>query len=238
MLRVHSFESLAARDGEGLRYALFLSGCPLRCAYCHNPDTWDGAVGTTYTTQELVKKIRRYLPYFRAGNGGVTLSGGEPLCQAEGVLELVLALKNEGIHVTLDTSGALPMSDTVRAVIAAVDHVILDLKMPTDALYRRYTGGTLANTLAVLDASVTAKKRVWVRTVIVPTVNDSEAAVDDYLTLLAPYGTQIERYELLPFHTLGFFKYEKLGVENPLADIPPMDRDALARLQQYVNKKR
>ncbi len=238
MLNVHSFESLAARDGEGLRYALFLSGCPLRCAYCHNPDTWDGAAGTAYTTEELMRKIRRYVPYFRAGGGGVTLSGGEPLCQAEGVLELILALRAEGIHVALDTSGAVPLTDTVRAVIDAVDHVILDLKMPTDELYRRYTGGTLTRTLDFLSACTEKKKRIWVRTVIVPEINDTEAAMDAYLDVLSPYRAQIERYELLPFHTLGFFKYEKLGVENPLIKTPALSRDTLDRLQEYVNKKR
>lgn len=238
MLNVHSFESLAARDGEGLRYALFLSGCPLRCAFCHNPDTWDGAAGTAYTTDELMRKIRRYVPYFRAGGGGVTLSGGEPLCQAEGVLELILALRAEGIHVALDTSGAVPMTDTVCAVIGAVDHVILDLKMPSDELYHRYTGGTLRRTMDFLCACVQQNKRIWVRTVIVPGINDSEGAMDAYLEVLSPYRAQIERYELLPFHTLGFFKYEKLGVENPLKDTAALTRDVLDSLQEYVDKKR
>lgn len=234
---VHSFESLAARDGEGLRYAIFLAGCPLRCAYCHNPDTWH-RTGTEYTTEELLKKIRRYLPYFRAGGGGVTLSGGEPLGQSEAVAELTAALHDEGIAVTLDTSGAVSLSDAVRAAIDGADHLILDLKMPTDALYRRYTGGGIDRPLSVLEYAAEQKKRIWVRTVVVPGINDTEAMMDAYLATLAPYRMAIERYELLPFHTLGFFKYEKLGIENPLAGTPALERDALTRLQDYIDKKR
>ena len=140
--------------------------------------------------------------------------------------------------MALDTSGAHPLTDTVRAVIKAVDHVILDLKMPTDALYHRYAGGSITQTLDFLRACIEQKKRIWIRTVIVPGINDTEAAMDTYLAVLSPYRTHVEKYELLPFHTLGFFKYEKLSIENPLINTPPLAPDILSKLQEYVNKKR
>ncbi len=230
-MRVHSFESLAAKDGEGLRYAVFLAGCPLRCVFCHNPDTWERETGTEYSAEQLLAKIRRYKPYFLAGNGGVTFSGGEPLLQSEEIVSLGRMLKNEGISFALDTSGCLPLTPSVKEAVALADHVILDIKFATEEDYQRHTGGSLARVLTFLEYLISEKKRVWLRTVIIPGINDTEEAVKAYRDLLAPYLAQVEKHELLPFHTMGFFKYEKLGIKNPLASTPALSPERLEELK-------
>ena len=234
-LCVHSFESLAARDGEGIRFGIFLGGCPLRCAYCHNPDTWDMHATREYTADELLQKIKRYKPYFRASGGGVTFSGGEPLLQAHALCSLVGLLTQEGIAYTVDTSGAVELTEDVKQVLLGADLVILDLKFATPEDYRHYSGGDLSRTLSTLEFLVENRQRIWVRTVVVPGINDSEEALLAYVRLLSPYRDQILKYELLPFHTMGFFKYEKLGVENRLKQTPPMDMKRLDELQKLVD---
>lgn len=235
-LYIHSLESLAARDGEGLRYGVFLGGCPLRCAYCHNPDTWDMRATTAYDVQELYAKIKRYRPYFRASGGGVTFSGGEPLLQASALCSLAALLGEAEISYTVDTSGAVALSEEVKNLLLGAELVILDLKFASAEDYKRYTGGDFSLVLETLDFLVKNEKRIWVRTVIVPGINDSEDALGEYLRALAPYRDKILKYELLPFHTMGFFKYEKLGVENQLKDTLPMGMERLAELQKLVNQ--
>ena len=232
---VHSFESLAAVDGEGLRYAVFLAGCPLRCAYCHNPDTHTRAGAWEMDAAALAKKLERYKPYF-GDEGGVTFSGGEPLTQAEFLLELMPLLAERGIRYIVDTSGAVPLTETVKAVLAGAQGVILDLKFPDDEGYRRYTGQGIEQPLATLAYLESIGKRTRVRTVVVPGINDSEGAIRRYLPHVIDKRC-VYRYELLGFHTLGFFKYEQLGLVNPLADTPPMDREILKGLQAFVDEQ-
>lgn len=236
-MRIHSFESLAARDGEGLRYALFLAGCPLRCVYCHNPDTWERCAGTDYAPEALLSKIRRYKPYFLAGGGGVTFSGGEPLLQSEQIVALGKLLKAEGIGYAIDTSGCVPLSEAVCEAIRLADQVILDIKFFTEEDYRRYTGGSLSLVLEFLSYLVKEKKRITLRTVIVPSLNDTRETLDAYLSVLSPYLGAVERYELLPFHTMGFFKYERLGIPNPLADLSALPPERMDELKKYASEK-
>ena len=231
-MRVHSFESLAAKDGEGLRYAVFLAGCPLRCVFCHNPDTWEREAGTEYSAEQLLAKIRRYKPYFLAGNGGVTFSGGEPLLQSEEIATLGRMLKNEGISFALDTSGCIPLTPSVKAAVALADHVILDLKFATEDDYKHHTGGSLATVLTFLEHLISTGKRIWLRTVIIPGINDTKEALTVYRDLLAPYRSYVERHELLPFHTMGFFKYEQLGIQNPLASTTALSPERLDELRE------
>lgn len=233
---VHSFESLATRDGEGIRFGIFLGGCPLRCVYCHNPDTWDIQATKEYSPEELFIKIKRYTPYFRASGGGVTFSGGEPLLQAVALLPLCEKLHEAGISYTLDTSGALPLTDERKQLISGCDHLILDLKFPTEEEYETYTGGSLSRVLATLEYAISEGKKIWVRTVVVPTLNDSEDAMQKYINVLLPYRGKIEKYELLPFHTMGFFKYEKLGLENPLSHLEALSMSKKDELQEYLNR--
>ncbi len=229
---IHSFESLAAVDGIGLRCAVFLAGCPLRCAYCHNPDTWSGA-GQKIDANTLVKKIARYKPYFKE-EGGVTFSGGEPLLQAEFLRECVPLLQSRGINYAIDTSGAVELCDSARFVLEKSQMVILDLKFWDDVSYIKYTGMDISKTLEMLRFLESIGKRTWIRTVVVPGINDSEEALDRYIGHIKNFNC-IEKYELLGFHTMGFYKYEKLGIKNPFADIPDLDMAVKERLQHYVN---
>lgn len=225
--RVHSLQSLGTVDGPGLRYVVFLQGCPLRCVYCHNPDTWDPAGGAVMDTEELVEKILRCRPYFRA-EGGVTVSGGEPLLQAEFVTQLFARLKQEGVHTALDTSGAGDLRKA-PALLEVTDLVLLDLKFPTEEGYRQHCRGSLGQTEAF--AALVAEKQVplWVRHVVAPGLNDT---LEDMAAVKAWAQRQptLEKIEWLPFHNLCLEKYQQLGVPFPLADTPPMDREKLDRL--------
>ena len=232
---VHSFESLAAVDGEGLRCAVFLSGCPMRCVYCHNPDTWCMESAGKMHPEALADKIARYKPYF-GKNGGATFSGGEPLCQANFINETAGLLNKREISYALDTSGSVPLTDDVKTALCNSAFVILDLKFWDDESYMDYTGLSIQNTLATLDYLESIQKRVWMRTVIVPGINDRTDILDRYLALIEG-KTCIERYELLAFHTMGFFKYENLGISNPLIDKAALSAESRSALQDYVDKQ-
>ena len=233
---VHSFESMAAVDGEGLRCAVFLAGCPLRCVFCHNPDTWCGGGGREYDAEEMVRKIARYKPYF-GDRGGVTFSGGEPLLQAAWIREMIPLLRKEGIGYVLDTSGSVPLSETVKEVLAGAQEVLLDLKFPDEESYLRYTGQGIGRPLETLRYLNGAGVPTRIRTVIIPGINDREEILDQYLSLIKGMDC-VTRYELLGFHTMGFFKYEKLGIPNPLADTSALSEERREKLQKYVNENR
>lgn len=232
---IHSIESLAAVDGEGVRCAVFLSGCSLRCFYCHNPDTWH-RVGAPTEGEALVKKVSRFKPYF-GERGGVTFSGGEPLLQAPFIASVAPLLKEENISYILDTSGAVPLTEEVRAAVNGASSVLLDLKFPDEESYRKYTGSSMDLPLSFLSYLEQIGKPTVIRTVIVPGVNDSKEAMDRYLSVLSGFSC-VTKYELLGFHRLGFHKYEKLGVENLLLHTPAMDSEKLSELQDYVDTKR
>ena len=232
---VHSFESLATLDGGGLRYGIFLSGCPLRCSYCHNPDTQFGG-GDEYTPEQLLKKIRRYKPYFRSG-GGVTFSGGEPLLQAGELSSLCALLRHDGIGYAIDTSGNIPLTPEVKTVLRGSELILLDIKFPSEEEYKAQTGGTLTSALALLSFAMDEGLRVRIRTVVIPGNNDTEATMDKYASLVTPYISAIEDYELLGFHTMGFHKYEALGIKNPMLGTPPMDKPRLYELNAYIRNR-
>lgn len=232
-MKVHSFESLAAVDGEGLRYAVFLSGCPLRCVYCHNPDTWEGE-GTDYTPERLCAKILRYKPYF-GKEGGATFSGGEPLLQAKEIAETGDLLRKHGVNYAIDTSGALPLTDDVKRAVSGAQLVVCDLKMFRPEDFSKYMKGDLSLVFAFLDYLKEIGKKTWIRTVILPAINDSEEKIRGYAEIVKSYPN-VTKYELLGFHTMGFYKYERLGLSNPLKDTPPMDEERLEELQRYADR--
>lgn len=233
-MRVHSFESMAALDGEGVRFAVFFTGCPLRCAYCHNPDTWC-TEGTEYTAEALYKKIRRYKPYFK-DTGGVTFSGGEPLLNAANINEVYSYLKEDGIDYVLDTSGSVKMNDEVKKAVDNAAMVICDLKFWDDEHYLKYTGKSMENTKAFLEYVQDSGCRLWIRTVIVPGINDSEEILDKYIDYVKTIRN-VEKYELLGFHTMGFFKYDEIGIDNPLKDTAALSPERLAELQKYADDR-
>lgn len=228
---IHSFESMAALDGDGIRYAVFFTGCPLRCAYCHNPDTWHKS-GKEWSSADLVNKIKRYKPYFKKG-GGVTFSGGEPLLNADFIIETGKLLKKEGINYAVDTSGSVPLTDSVKKALDGADLVILDVKFYDKESYKKYTKGDFENFVAIGKYCTEKGIRLWLRTVVVPNINDNEESVRKYAEFSKQF--QFEKYELLAFHTMGFFKYENLEIENPLIDTPALNHDRLKELQMVLD---
>lgn len=235
--KIHSIESLATLDGDGVRYGVFLVDCPLRCVYCHNPDTWVNSTACTrFTPRELVDKIVRYKPYFKHG-GGVTFSGGEPLLQAGFIAQCGKLLADREIGYCLDTSGSVELTPEVEQAVQGADLIILDIKMYDKASYKKYVKGDLDKVLAFGDYCHSVGKRMWLRTVIIPNINDTKEIVDKYIDLTSRWPN-IEKYELLAFHTMGFDKYKALGIVNPLQDTLPLSMEKLNELQDYLNKRR
>ncbi len=232
-IRVHSIESLATLDGDGVRYGVFLSGCPLRCVYCHNPDTWATNNAKEYTQTELYNKILRYKPYF-GERGGVTFSGGEPLLQAKALIPLVASLKQCGINIVVDTAANVDLDKDTKALIELVDTMIIDLKFHTEQDYKKFTNGSLQKVLDIAGFARDQGKRIWLRTVIVPQINDTKADIEA-LKFIAKSIGGIEKYELLAFHTMGFQKYEALGLKNPLQSTPALQQEKLEELQKILD---
>ncbi len=228
---VHSLQSMGAVDGPGIRYVIFLQGCPLRCMYCHNPDTWRIGIGIKYDVPELMQKILRYRPYF-GSNGGVTVSGGEALLQAEFVTELFVALHKQGIHTCLDTSGIGHNSHT-EALLEVTDLVICDLKFATEESYRKHTGGSLAQVLHFLDTVERHGCDLWIRHVVIPGYTDTPETTDAIISLSKRF-TNLQKIELLPFHKLCIPKYEKLGIPFPCQSIPPCEKSLLEQLTERI----
>jgi pyruvate formate lyase activating enzyme len=229
--RVHSFETLGALDGPGLRCVVFLQGCPLRCQTCHNPDTWSPTGGTAMTVAEVVARVSRLRPYF-GREGGVTLSGGEPLAQPHFAAAILRQCRALGVHTALDTSG-VGGAPAARIVLPHTDLVICDLKATDAGRYRDLTGGSLTATWDFLRCVTRAGVPLWVRQVIVPGWNDTEADAQRLGEALRKLPT-LARVELLPYHTLGLAKWEALGRPSPLCDVPPADPAHVARLEQLV----
>ena len=229
---IHSFESMAALDGDGIRYAVFFTCCPLRCAYCHNPDTWFKS-GNEWTSDDLVNKIKRYKPYFKKG-GGVTFSGGEPLLNADFIIETGKLLKAEGINYAVDTSGSVPLTDSVKKALDGADLVILDVKFYDVESYKKYTKGNFNNFVEIGKYCTEKGIRLWLRTVVVPEINDDEESIKKYAEFSKQF--KFEKYELLAFHTMGFFKYENLGVENSLINTPALEKSRLEELQKILDE--
>lgn len=234
---VHSFQSMGAVDGPGIRFVVFLQGCPLRCIYCHNPDTWAFGAQTpasdckAYTVSEVVKKILRFRPYFQHG-GGVTVSGGEALQQWEFVVALFKALQEEGIHTALDTSGIGSLKGA-EEVLRHTDLVLCDIKFPTEQQYRDYCKGSLLQVQAFLELVQSMKVPLWVRHVVVPGITDSDENVQQIVALAQQYSN-LQRIELLPFQNLCITKYETMKIPFPLADCPVCPKETVEALQQWI----
>lgn len=226
---IHSIESFGAVDGPGVRFIVFLSGCPMRCQYCHNPDTWNMLEGEEKSADELLKTAIRYKPYWRNG-GGITVSGGEPLMQIDFLLDLFKKAKEEGVHTVIDTSGQPFRMDgefflKFQELMKYTDLVMLDLKHIDNEEHKKLTGHQNTNILDMAKYLDEIKKPVWVRHVLVPTITDNDrylASLREFIDTLS----NIEKIEVLPYHTLGVHKWQELGFEYALdgIDMPASDR--------------
>jgi len=229
--KVHSFQSFGAVDGPGIRFIVFLQGCPYNCPYCHNPDTRPFSGGTEHTVDEIVAKAERYRTYF-GEKGGVTVSGGEPLMQAEFVAELFEALHEKGITTALDTAG-VKVTDAVRRVLKSTDTVLCDIKFPTDEQYKKHIGIGLDTVKEFIAECNKTDADVVIRHVVVPGMTDSEENIKAVVSI-ASAVKKLTKIELLPFRKLCEQKYKDLGLEFPLSNTPECDAETIERLKKLV----
>lgn len=227
--RIHSLESFGTVDGPGIRFVVFLQGCPLRCLYCHNPDTWDPKQSGKYllSPEELLEEVLRYKSFI--AKGGVTVTGGEPLLQPEFLYEFYSLCKENGIHTALDTSGAI-FTQAVQKVYDIVDLVLLDVKSIDPNQHKELTGVRIDNTLQTLNYLEEKNKSTWVRHVIVPGWTDDDLLLKKTADYLVPYRC-IEKVELLPYHDMGTRKYEQLGMEYRLKNTLPLSKERLENVR-------
>lgn len=230
---VHSIQSLGTVDGPGIRFVVFLKGCNLRCGCCHNPDTWDMSGGTEYTAEQIVEKAVRYKEYF-GEQGGITLSGGEPLLQSEFAREVFSLCHKNGINTCLDTSGSL-LNDQAKALLEVTDRVLLDIKYTTDADYEKYVGCSLSAPLEFLDYLEAQKIPTTIRQVIIPTLNDSDENIKA-LKSIADSHKNVDKTELLPFKKICQVKYDNLGTKFAFAHLPEPDKALMDRLNGFLFK--
>lgn len=221
--RVHSYESCGTVDGPGLRFVLFMQGCPLRCLYCHNPDSWKMADGKEVDVDEVVEEIKKYRSYMRFSGGGLTISGGEPLMQKKFVREVLLKCREEGIHTAIDTSGIVD-PEKVADVYDAVDMVLLDIKVFDENIHKTLVAQPWEMPLKTARYLAKIGKRVWLRHVLVPEIT----AKPELLHKLAQFASElenVEQVEILPFHKMGEYKWQEMGFEYKLGDTPSASRD-------------
>jgi pyruvate formate lyase activating enzyme len=223
---VHSYESASRVDGPGIRATLFLSGCLLRCQFCHNPDTWHLRDGRKVPAAGVIDRIAAFAPALRAMGGGLTLSGGEPLLQAAFSYRLFAAAKSMGLHTALDTSGLLG-SNADDDFLKQVDLVLLDIKSWDPETYRKITRRDVVPTLRFAERLAAMGKPVWVRFVLVPGLSDAPANIEGVARFVAPMKN-VEWVEVLPFHQFGSFKWKALGLDYKLADQSPCSPELLA----------
>lgn len=225
---VHSWELVTAVDGPGTRMTMFLSGCPLRCKYCHNPDTMEMKTGTLEKVDDVVKRIKRYKSVFRASGGGLTISGGEPLFQIAFTRRVLKEVHDAGIHTAIDTSGFLG-SRLRDEDLDNIDLVLLDVKSGDPATYKNVTGRELQPTIDFGDRLAAIGKRVWIRFVVVPGLSDDPANVAKVADIVGRWTENVERVEVLPFHNMGKDKWQELGLNYTLEDTkPPRPEDVEA----------
>lgn len=230
---IHSVESMGLVDGPGVRYVVFMQGCPLRCQYCHNPDTWNLGAGEEVEAEALFQKILRFRPYFESSGGGVTFSGGEPLMQKEFLTEMLSLCKSAGIHTAIDTSGG-GVGD-FGEILDLADLVLLDIKQIKEDAYQKITGIPMDRYRNFVSQLKQHPVDLWLRAVIVPGINDSREYIQD-LWEVAKTLPRVKKIEVLPYHTMGVQKYEMLGIPYPLAGVLPMDKKQTAQWQEELNR--
>ena len=222
---VNSVETMGLVDGPGIRTVVFLNSCLLRCKYCHNPETWKMG-NKNMTVDELIKKVLRNKPYFK-NNGGVTFSGGEPLLQDEFLLECCKRLKEENIHITIDTAGYTP--NNVDEILKYVDLVLLDIKHTSKDGFKALTGGNKDIQDKFIEHLNKSGKKVWIRQVIVPGIMDNDEYIESLVKTIKTIKN-VERIDFLPYHKLGREKYITMGINYPLENTPEMNKDKCTKL--------
>lgn len=226
--KVHSVETFGTVDGPGVRYVLFLKGCPLRCQYCHNPDTWGNESEDLRTVDEVIEDIKKYYIFIK--RGGVTVSGGEPLMQIDFLIELFKELKKLNLHTCIDTSGITfhenQENTKMKELLKFTDLVILDIKHIDNERHKKITGLPNQNVLAFAKYLSEIKIPMWIRHVLVPDLTTDEEDLKKLRSFINQLST-VERIEVIPYHTMGLYKYESLGLEYKLKGVKPPSRDQI-----------
>ena len=235
--RIHSHETFGLVDGPGVRYVVFMQGCRMRCQYCHNPDTWKLSGGEEWTAEALFQKCWRYHTYWR-NNGGITVSGGEPLLQIDFLIEFFKLAKQKGVNTTLDTAGnpftlEEPFIGKFEELMQYTDLVMLDLKQTDAAAHKRLTGWDNGNILEMARWLSDHGKDMWIRRVLVPGVTDGEEELKQLKQFIDSLKT-VKRVEILPYHTLGQFKWENLNIPYPLEDVPTPTPEQVAEAEAIL----
>lgn len=233
---VHSWELVTSVDGPGTRMTMFMSGCPLRCQYCHNPDTMEMKVGTLERIEDVVKRIKRYKPIFKASGGGLTISGGEPLFQIAFTRRVLKEVHDAGIHTTIDTSGFLG-SRLRDEDLENIDLVLLDVKSGDEETYKLVTRRELQPTIDFGDRLSAMGKPVWIRFVVVPGLTDSPENVRNVAEIVGRWSNNVERIEVLPFHNMGADKWHELGYPYTLEDTKPPKPEDIEAIRDVFRAK-
>ncbi|AMO89634.1 pyruvate formate-lyase 1-activating enzyme [Corynebacterium simulans] len=233
---VHSWELVTSVDGPGTRMTMFMSGCPLRCQYCHNPDTMEMKVGTLERIEDVVKRIKRYKPIFKASGGGLTISGGEPLFQIAFTRRVLKEVHDAGIHTTIDTSGFLGMRLRDED-LENIDLVLLDVKSGDEETYKKVTRRELQPTIDFGDRLSAMGKPVWIRFVVVPGLTDSPENVRNVAEIVGRWSNNVERIEVLPFHNMGADKWHELGYPYTLEDTKPPKPEDIEAIRDVFRAK-
>ena len=233
---VHSWELVTAVDGPGTRMTMFMSGCPLRCQYCHNPDTMEMKVGTLERIEDVVKRIKRYKPIFKASGGGLTISGGEPLFQIAFARRVLKEVHDAGIHTAIDTSGyrGARLRDED---LDNIDLVLLDVKSGDEETYKKVTRRELQPTIDFGDRLNAIGKPVWIRFVVVPGLTDGPENVANVAKIVSRWKSNVERVEVLPFHNMGADKWKRIGLPYELEDVSPPSPERVEQVREVFRSR-
>jgi pyruvate formate lyase activating enzyme len=238
---IHSIETFGTVDGPGIRYVIFTQGCLLRCQFCHNADTWEIGSGKQMTVDEIMQDLTSYLPFIQSSGGGITVSGGEPLLQIPFLIELFKECKKRGIHTTIDSSGgcysnAPQFQEELNELLTYTDLILLDLKHINRKKHISLTG--MGNDHILQFAALLSDKQipVWIRHVLVPTISDIDRDLHELGDFIATLQN-VKKIEILPYHKLGVYKWEALGLEYPLADIEPPSEDRVKNAYDILTKQ-
>ena len=236
--RIHSIESFGSVDGPGIRFVVFMQGCHMRCQFCHNPDTWAMEEGEEKTADELLAQALRYKTYWKQ-NGGITVSGGEPLLQMDFLLEFFTKAKAKGVHLTIDTSGhpftrEEPFFSKFQELMKVTDLVMLDIKQIDEEAHKTLTGWTNSNILDLAQYLSDTGKTMWIRHVLVPDGSDRDEYLKQLDTFVKGLKT-VEKIEVLPYHTLGEYKWQELGMDYPLKGIEPPTKERIENAKKLLH---
>lgn len=232
--KIHSIETFGTVDGPGIRYIVFFQGCPLRCKYCHNRDTWDLKGGKEYTASELMDDIKKYTPFMTSSGGGITISGGEPTLQPEFLKRLLLEAKANEIHTAIDTSGFVDI-DVIDPILDYTDLVLLDIKHIDRDSFKELTGVYNDKTLNLAKHLDKRNIPTWIRYVLVPGITDNEKDIENLAKFISTLNN-VENIEILPYHTMGEFKWQQMGYDYPLQGIPGAAKEDIEKATNIFNK--